>query len=140
MKTKILLDTNVIIDALQTRTPWASDAQSIFLKVARNELNGYITTKSVADIHYIMHHYLHDESLTRSALSRLFDLFDLLDTTAADCQRALFSSTADYEDAILIETAVRSGIDCIITRNDHDFVHSPVRVLTPSDFLAKYTS
>lgn len=135
---KILLDTNVIIDALQSRTPWAADAQNIFLRVAMNEFAGFITTKSVADIHYIMHHYLHDEQKTRDALHKLFELFNLLDTRAIDCKKALLSSTTDYDDAIMIETAVRSAVDCIITRNPHDFTQSTIRIFTPSAFLRAF--
>lgn len=135
---KILLDTNVIIDALQSRTPWAADAQQIFLRIAVNEFIGCLTTKSVADIHYIMHHHLHDEHKTWDALQKLFELFELLSTEAEDCKKALFSPTSDYEDAIMIETAVRSAVDCIITRNDHDFARSPIKVFTPSDFLLAY--
>ena len=132
---KVLINTNVIIDALQSRTPWARDAQEIFLKTAMNELTGCITAKSVADIHYILHRYLHDEAKTRDALGKLFKLFQVLDTQAIDCKKALLSSTGDYEDAIMIETAVRSQVDCIITRNIKDYANSPVRVLTPNDFL-----
>lgn len=134
----ILLDTNVIIDALQTRTPWAADAQNIFLRVAKNDFTGCITAKSAADIHYILHHHLHDEQKVRQLLQKLFSLFILLDTSALDCKKALLSATNDYEDAVLIETAVRYNMDCIITRNDRDFIHSPIPVLTPSTFLSVY--
>ena len=132
---KILLDTNVIIDALQSRTPWAGDAQQIFLLVAANEVTGFITAKAVTDIHYIMHHHLHDEKRTRDALQKLLELFDLLDTTGTDCRKALLAPTTDYEDAVMIETAVRSGIDCIVTRNSKDYSLSSVPVYTPDAFL-----
>ncbi len=133
---KVLFDTNVIIDAMQSRTPWSADAQKLFLKVAANEINGCITANAVTDIHYLMHKYLHDEARTRKVLEKLFELFEILDTTDADCRSALFSSTTDYEDAVMIETAVRSGVDCIITRNKEDFNHSPVRVCTSAEFPA----
>ena len=134
----ILIDTNVIIDALQSRAPWSIDAQNIFRRIASNEFSGCITAKSVADIHYIMHHHLHDESKTRAALGKLFGLFDILDTTNMDCRRALVSSTTDYEDAVMIESAVRCKVDCIITRNQNDYSHSPIKVFTPSEFLTRF--
>ena len=42
---------------------------------------------------------------------------------------------SDYEDAVMVETAVRSDIDCIVTRNQKDYAKSSIRVLSPSDFL-----
>ena len=41
----------------------------------------------------------------------------------------------DYEDAIMVETAVRSGMDCIVTRNIKDYTKAAVNVLDPLAFL-----
>ena len=35
----------------------------------------------------------------------------------------------------MIETAMRTGMDCIVTRNLRDFSHSRVKVLEPEGFL-----
>ena len=61
----------------------------------------------------------------------------LLDTTAADCKNALSFPNNDYEDALMIETALRSGVDCIITRNVEHFSESPVKIYTPDEFVAE---
>ena len=42
------------------------------------------------------------------------DLFGLLDTTALDIRKAISAEIADFEDAVMIETAVRSGVDSAI--------------------------
>ena len=131
----ILLDTNVVIDLLQNRQPWVNEARQIFEALARKELNGCITAKSLADIHYVSKHQLHDESKTRSLIAKLLDYVSILDTSAADCVNALMSSMSDYADAIMAETAARCGMDCIVTRNVKDFAKSPVKPIFPSDFL-----
>lgn len=46
----------------------------------------------------------------------IFNLLYLLDTTSLDCRKAISSEISDYEDAIMVETAIRSEIDCIVTR------------------------
>lgn len=51
------------------------------------------------------------------ALGKLLYLFDLLDTTAIDCRYTLLSDMADFEDAVMVESAVRCNLDCIMTRN-----------------------
>ena len=53
-----------------------------------------------------------------------------------DCRQALINGESDdYEDAVMIETAKRSGIDCIVTRNERDYSKSSVTVYTPKQFI-----
>ena len=132
---RVLIDTCVIIDALQSRVPFAEAAQKIFIYSANNRFEGYITAKSVADIYYLTHRLTHSDAETRKILSKLFTLFHLLDTTSLNCRKAISSEIADYEDAIIAETAIRSEMDCIVTRNVKDYVKSSVKVFEPSTFL-----
>lgn len=39
----VLIDANIIIDALQARKPWNKAAEEIFLLAAGEKFNGYIT-------------------------------------------------------------------------------------------------
>jgi len=133
---KALLDTCIIIDALQNRAPFSEAAQTLFLYAANNQFVGCITAKSSTDIYYLMHHYTHDDKISRSVLSKLFSLFTLLDTTAVDCQGAVPSSVSDFEDAVMIETANRTEVDCIITRNAKDYEKSGLPVYAPEEFIA----
>ncbi|MCD7832326.1 MAG: PIN domain-containing protein [Firmicutes bacterium] len=131
----VIVDTCVIIDALQAREPFAEDSQAVCLAVAEGKVVGLIPAKSTADIYYIMHRSLHSNEVTRELLKKLFMSFGILDTTALDCQNALDSSMSDYEDAVLAETAKRSGVDYIITRNCKDYKQSSVPVKTPGELL-----
>ena len=132
---RVLIDTCVIVDALQSREPFKDDAEKLFLLVANNSFDGYITAKSATDIYYLTHRQTHNDKRTRKILSDLFTLFCPLDTTGIDCQKALLSEISDYEDAVMVETAIRSGVDCIITRNKKDYTKSSVPVYDPKEFL-----
>ena len=132
---RVLVDTCVIIDALQSRVPFAQEAQKIFIYSANKQFEGYITAKSVTDIYYLTHRLLHSDAEPRKILSKLFTLFQLLDTTSLDCRKAISSEISDYEDAIMVETAIRSEMDCIVTRNVKDYRKSTVKVYEPSEFL-----
>lgn len=134
---RALIDTCVIIDALQSRKDFGEDAQKIFLAAANNSFLGYISAKSATDIYYIMHHFTHNDKSSRETLSKLFSLFDVLDTSGIDCRKAVLGNTSDFEDAVMIETAIRTEMDCIVTRNVKDFACSPVPALSPPDFLHK---
>ena len=89
----------------------------------------------MTDIYYLMHRYTHDDGTTRTKLTSLCVLFNLLVTTKADVVNALISDAFDYEDAVMIETALRNNIDCIVTRNANDYKNSKIKVYEPIDFL-----
>ena len=127
----VLLDTCVVVDALQSRTPFDAAAQAIFLAAANNRFVGCITAKSLTDIYYLTHHFTHDDKASRDVLNKLISLFRLIDTTGNDCRYALLSNVSDYEDAVMIETARRINADSIVTRNTRDYTHSSVPVYTP---------
>ncbi|MBQ6255183.1 MAG: PIN domain-containing protein, partial [Clostridia bacterium] len=64
-------------------------------------------------------------------------LFAILDTTESDVRRALASDLPDFEDAVMIETALRENVDCIVTRNLSDYQNAPLPVYAPREFLNK---
>ena len=58
----------------------------------------------------------------------------MVDRTALEMATTLPGS--DFEDNLQIAYAVEAGLDAIVTRNAKDFVGSPIRILTPAEFLA----
>lgn len=132
---KVLIDTCVVIDLLQKREPFFDDAHMTFLAAANHQFEGAISAKSVTDIYYLMHRFLHDDSKSRKALETIFKLVKVLDTTELDCKKALLSPVSDYEDALMIETADRAGMDAVVTRNIKDYSKLKVQVYAPGDFL-----
>ena len=133
---KAVIDTCVIVDALQNRAPFCKEAQAILLCCANQQFQGFLTAKSITDIYYLAHRQTHNDKATRDILAKLCALFGLLDTTAPDIHNAIFSEVSDFEDAVMIETAVRSKMDCIVTRNQKDYSKASLSVYSPSEFLA----
>lgn len=136
---RALIDTCIVIDALQNRQPFSSAAQELFLVVANRRADGFLTAKSVTDIYYLTHRATHSDRETRHILSTLVSLFELLDTTGMDCRRALSSDLTDYEDAVMVESALRAGLDCIVTRNLKDYTKASLPIYTPGDFVKLVT-
>ena len=123
---------------LERREPWRADGEKIFRAVANRQIAGYISAKEAADIYYLTRKQFSSlpdtEAQARRVLEKLYSLFALLDTMGADCRNALACKSSDYEDAILMESAKRAGMDAIITRNPRHFRASSVRVYTPEEF------
>ena len=132
---RVLIDTCVVIDTLQDRLPFSEDIKQIFLFAANNIFNGYISAKSVTDIYYLVHKTTHDKPKTKEIINKLFSLFDILDTKGIDCKKAILSETADYEDAVMIESALRDEIDCIVTRNNRDYAKAPIKIYNPKQVI-----
>lgn len=85
--------------------------------------------------YYLIHKTTHDDKTTRKILHKLFSLFEIIDTSAIDCIKALYSPMKDYEDAVMSETASRNALDYIITRNVKDYSQSKIPVYMPESFL-----
>ncbi len=132
---KILIDTNVIIDALTSREPFRKDAEQIFLLAANQIENMYITASSATDIYYLVRKHLHSTEQAKSVMSKLYELFHILDVTSVDCQEALSSEVNDYEDAVLSCCAFRNHMDYIVTRNVKDYEKSKTSAILPETFI-----
>ena len=137
---KVLVDTCVVVDVLQNREPFAADAQTVFLAAANKQIQAYITAKSMTDLYYLTHRLTHNDHETRSILEKLLYLFDVLDTTALDCRQALASEMSDYEDAVMAATAVRTEMNCIVTRNTKDYGKAQIAVYTPHELATLLAS
>lgn len=132
---RILVDTNIIIDALTGREPFREAAEQVFLIAANRAEDMYITASSVTDIYYLVRKHLRSAEQAKEVMSKLFELFYILDVTSGDCMEALASEMKDYEDAVVSCCAYRSQIDYIVTRNIKDFAVSKVQAILPGEFM-----
>ena len=132
---RILVDTNIIIDALTGREPFREAAEQVFLIAANRAEDMYITASSVTDIYYLVRKHLHSTEQSKDVMSKLCELFYILDVTSGDCMDALASEIKDYEDAVITCCAYRSQIDYIVTRNIKDYAASKVRAISPEKFV-----
>ncbi|MBO4998310.1 MAG: PIN domain-containing protein [Lachnospira sp.] len=134
---RVLIDTNVIVDALTSREPWNKSAEQIFLMAAHKSADMYISASMATDIYYLVRKYCHDTELAMQTMEKLYNLFGILDVTKKDCIQALTSSVHDYEDAVVCEVAKRSGMHYIVTRNTKDYVNSYVKAILPDEFIER---
>jgi len=132
---KLLIDTNIILDALMNREPWAKPAQEIILAVAEEKAEGCATASSFTDIHYLLRKHLRDKERTKQALLGLLTVVNILDVTGLDCEKAFDLPMSDYEDALLAHCGKRHKVDRIITRNLKHFEGSPVEAVLPEEIL-----
>ena len=132
---KILVDTNVIVDNLASREPYAQDAKIIFTMIAKKNITGYVNTSSITDIYYIIRKTFNDTD-SREKIRTILNLLRAIEVTRADCVAALDSPIADFEDALIAVCADKEDLDFIVTR-DTEFLKLE-NAISPSDFLKKF--
>lgn len=133
----VLVDTNIIIDALANREPYADNAKKILEKCAAREVTGILAAHSIPNMFYIFRkNYSQDER--RFLLKNLCNIFKISDLNAKKILAALENEKfVDFEDCLQEKCAVESMADYIVTRNPADFANSRVKVILPEEFLKK---
>ena len=130
----ILFDSNVIIDAITQRDESNSGAKDLYLKAVGKEINGYLVSKQITDIAYVLRKYV-DRDKIKSFSLFLCKAFIILPFTKQDIEQATQINGKDFEDDILIYIAKNNNIDYIAANNIRDFKTGSVKVLKPDDLL-----
>ena len=135
MTHRLFFDTNVLLDHLLERDPFADHAMALWSLAERREVVGLISAISFNFIYYIVRHE-GDERAARLAVRGLRDVFEVVEVDAQIIAQALDSPVRDFEDAIQYHCAIRGNADCLVTRDLHDFRHAKLPVLAPDAFIA----
>lgn len=131
----VLFDTCVILDYLMNRNPFVDDTEKIINYVAKNKIEGFITVKSLMDIHYILKNYYHDERKIRKILMDLSEIFEITDSLMYCCLKSFNSKINDFEDALMSKTGEVLDVDYFVTRNVKDYKYSNLNIKTPKELL-----
>ena len=132
-----LVDTNVVLDALANRKPWAKDAQDLLFLASQGKAALFVSGSTITDVFYLANkHVYHDPSRSIEVIRILLDSLSVVDVGFDACLHAAYSSIADYEDAVVAEAARQANLGYIVTRNEKDFAQSPVSAISPHEFLA----
>lgn len=134
---KVLLDTNVLIDVVANRKPWVDDALVLFELANQKRIVLVAADYSFINIAYITRKLFQKDELY-TLLSDLREYVDVIEMGELVIDEAIRSQWNDMEDCTQYWAAKREKVDYIITRNEKDFIHSEIPVLSPSRFLAMY--
>lgn len=130
------LDTNVVIDFLAHRKPFAEHAAALFDAALAGKVKLYIGAISFNNIYYVLRKVIGHEK-TLNLLDRLMEFVDVADVTGLILKRAISSKFRGFEDAIQYEAALTLvEIDAIVTRNGKDFKNSELPLFNPREALA----
>jgi predicted nucleic acid-binding protein len=136
---KVVVDNNVVIDALQSRQPFDTDAKAVFRIFGEGKIEIYITENSLTDIFYVLRRGKESNAAkAKTVLANLMSVVSVIPLTETDCSDALALPMDDFEDAVITVCAKKVNADYIISR-DESFIKmkNVIEVITPKQLLDK---
>ncbi len=135
MVSKILIDTNVLLDYLLEREPYFEDAREIMVLCTEGKAKGCIAAHSIPNMFFILRKDFNAKE-RREVLSNLCVIFDVEGIDKAKLLSGLANEDfTDFEDCLQMECAKAYGADYIVTRNVADYSISEVKAIEPRDYL-----
>jgi predicted nucleic acid-binding protein len=128
--TRILLDTNVVLDVLLDRKPYADASAAAWAAVETGVSEGMLAAHAVTTIHYLMRKEMGNTKAART-ISAILRVFEVAAVDGVVIREALQLPVSDFEDAVTAAAARLAGCECIVTRDPKGFRGSAVRSMTP---------
>jgi predicted nucleic acid-binding protein len=130
----VLIDLNIILDALQKRKPHDADSAQVLAHAEIGDIRGLVAAHSWTTLFYL---YAKDKSpaQARVHLTQLLQFLSVAVVDQAVIEQALNLPYDDFEDAVQMMAAVRAGADYLLTRNVKDYKTAPLPVLQPAELL-----
>ena len=135
---KIFLDTDVLLDHLADRQPFAEYAHRLLGLAETAQLTLCVSSLSFSNLYYLLRK-LKGHGGALALLGRLKSLVRVSAVPETEIQSAISSQFKDFEDAIQHFAAkAEGGVSTIVTRNKADYAASEMPVLSPDEFLARF--
>ena len=134
---RLLIDTNIVIDLLAKRDKFYDEAADLFSRADKKELELTISSLTFANTNYILSK-LKSAKEAREILRKFKVLVELLSLDDKITELALSDDNfPDFEDGLQYYSAIENRIEIIITRNKKDFKNSKIPVLSAKEYLAR---
>jgi predicted nucleic acid-binding protein len=130
----LLLDTNVLLDVILDRAPWAESATLLLDVISKRAARGYVAGHAVTTVHYVVERE-RGRAAAATAISDLLQILEVVPLDSSDFQRALSLGLRDYEDAVQAAACLKIGAALIVTRNERDFKGAPVTPRSAAEAL-----
>ncbi|MBP5655666.1 MAG: PIN domain-containing protein [Clostridiales bacterium] len=132
---KVLIDTNVMIDAITKRDGASSFSADVIAMCSSNRITGFAAPHSFSNMYYILRKEYSDKN-RRIIINEYCKILDVVSMNEDVINAALNNNNiTDFEDAIQYASAESVGADYIVTRNVKDYGRSSIKALSPEEFL-----
>jgi predicted nucleic acid-binding protein len=127
---RVLFDTNVVLDVLLDRQPYAEASATAWGAVETGNAEGMLAAHAITTIHYLIRKEM-GVTKAKRIVSEILRVFGVATVDGEVVEEALQLPLSDFEDAVTAAAARLAGCECIVTRDPKGFRGSLVRSLTP---------
>jgi predicted nucleic acid-binding protein len=135
VKTRIFLDTNVMMDLLSARVPFYNSIAKITSLADKGEIEMIVSALSYTTVNYLLSK-IDNVDTTRDKLRKFKIISEVAVLDDEIIEKGLNSNFSDFEDAVQYFSALKANCKIIVTRNTKDFKESRLPIMTPEEFLA----
>ncbi len=133
---RVLLDTNVVLDFILDRPPFAQTATQLFELHEQGSLDIFIAAVTLVNVFYITRKNQNVDR-ARQAVNELLATTGICPLDQAILQDAQQLGFDDYEDAVQHASAVALALEAIVTRDPRGFHASRIPVFTPEQCVQR---
>jgi len=135
MKSRLFIDTNIMLDLLGERDPFYSSSAKIATLADKGQISIVVSALSYATASYFLTKYESSEK-AKDKLRKFRIISEICDLDEQIIEKGLNSNFSDIEDSFQYFSALKSECNLIITRNRKDFKDSKIPVMTADEFLS----
>ncbi len=134
MKTRLFIDTNIMLDLLGERLPYYDSIAKIATLADRGEVSIVVSALSYSTVAYLLSKYKSTEKV-KDKLRKFKIISEISDLDEKTIEKGLNSNFSDFEDSLQYFCALKSDCNVILTRNQKDFKESNIPVMSANEYL-----
>ena len=128
---KFFLDTNVLIDFILERPLFYQPAAMIVSLAAERKIDICVSALSVVTANFIcIERCKMPLDVYRRKVDFLRNFIEVCSVDSSDVNSSYEANWKDFEDGVQYFSAIRSGVDYLVTRNVKDFEENDLKVIT----------
>jgi predicted nucleic acid-binding protein len=132
---RVLVDTNIMLDALLEREPFFGDARALMEAIDSGQIVGYVTATTITNIFYIVRRQTRSIERATLAVSETLAAMQICLVDRDILEAAFAFNMRDFEDAVQLACAIAENLEAIITRNPQDFEGAALPILSARELL-----
>ena len=134
---RVFLDTNIVIDFLSGRKPFAEDAIALFQLADDKEVELLVSDLTIVNTVYILQRLHYSMSEIYDSIDDIRSLITIVPIGEGVIDQCLQHRGDDFEDEVQYFSAINAKTDYVVTRNKKDFDFGDEDVLTPKELFKK---
>ena len=129
----VLIDTNIVLDALLQRAPHDKPALAVLELCAAGKIDGYLAFRSLSTLWYVLRK---NPETRRRWLLETCEILTVASASHDAAVRAIMQEDfPDFEDCLQEKCAEAVDADYIVTRNTSDYATSKIPAALPENII-----